>query len=280
MGSEWLAVIWGLGAAFTWGAGDFAGGVATQRSNVYSVIFISHLIGLGLVAGLAVLLAEPLPPVGDWAAGAIAGVGGSIGVAALYRGLARGPMGVVAPLAAIVTAAGPVVFGLLIEGIPAVQQLVGFGLALAGVWLISRTGDGGSIQVADLFLPVLAGLGFGVYLIFIDQASDTAVLWPLVAVRITSSILVLIVALLARQRPFEAARQLPLIAFLGLSDVTGNAFYALAAQSGRLDIAAVLSSLYPAATVLLAWSVLKERISRWQWVGIALALVAIVLIAS
>jgi drug/metabolite transporter (DMT)-like permease len=189
-------------------------------------------------------------------------------------------MGIVAPLAAVVTAAGPVVFGLFVEGVPAGQQLAGFGLALIGVWLISRTGDGGKIQIADLFLPVLAGLGFSLYLIFIDQASETAVLWPLVAVRVSSSIFVLIIALLARQQPFTAVRQLPLILLLGVSDVAGNALYALAAQLGRLDIAAVLGSLYPAATVLLAWSILRERLARWQWVGIVLVLVAILLIAS
>ncbi|MGD2039382.1 MAG: DMT family transporter [Anaerolineae bacterium] len=280
MGSEWLAVIFGLGAAFAWGAGDFTGGVATQRSNVYSVVFLSHLVGLALVAGLAVFLAEPIPPVADLVAGGIAGIGGSIGVAALYRGLARGPMGIVAPVAAIVTAAGPVIYGLVVEGVPAVQQMVGFGLALVAVWLISRTGDGGPVQATDLVLPVLAGLGFSVYLIFIDQASETTVLWPLVAVRVTSAIFIVIVGLLARQNPGAAAGQLPLIVLLGVSDVTGNALYALATQLGRLDIAAVLSSLYPAATVLLAWSILKERITRWQWLGIASALLAIVFIAS
>jgi len=279
MGNEWLAVVFGLGAAFAWGAGDFAGGVATQRSNVYSVVFISHLASLGLVAVLAALLAEPLPPARDLMAGGIAGTGGAIGLASLYRGLARGPMSIVAPVAAVVAAIGPVVLGLLVEGMPAGQQLAGFGLALAGVWLISRTADGGSIRASDLVLPVVAGLGFSLYLIFIDQASRTSVLWPLVAVRIASSFSILILALLVRQHPFAATRDLPLVVLLGVSDLAGNGLYALAAQLGRLDVAAILSSLYPAATVLLAWSILRERITRWQWVGIALALVAIGLIA-
>jgi drug/metabolite transporter (DMT)-like permease len=123
-------------------------------------------------------------------------------------------------------------------------------------------------------------LGFSVYLILIDQASETTVLWPLVAVRVTSTTFIVIVGLLARQNPGAAAGQLPLIVLLGVSDVAGNGLYALATQLGRLDIAAVISSLYPAATVLLAWSILKERIARWQWLGIASALLAIVLIAS
>ena len=279
MGNEWLTIILGLGAAFAWGAGDFAGGIATQRSNVYSVVFISHLAGLGLVSGLAVLVAEPVPPARALIAGGIAGIGGALGLASLYRGLARGPMSIVAPVAAVVAATGPVVLGLLVEGMPAGQQLAGFGLALAGVWLISRTADGGSIRASDLVLPVVAGLGFSLYLIFIDQASETSVLWPLVAVRIASSFSILILALLVRQHPFAAAGDLPLVVLLGVSDLAGNALYALAAQLGRLDVAAILSSLYPTATVLLAWSILRERITRWQWVGIALALVAIGLIA-
>jgi drug/metabolite transporter (DMT)-like permease len=279
MGNEWLAVVFGLGAAFAWGAGDFAGGIATQRSNVYSVVFISHLASLGLVAGLAALVAEPLPPIRDLIAGGIAGIAGAIGLASLYRGLARGPMSIVAPVAAVVTATGPVVLGLLVEGLPAGQQLVGFGLALAGVWLISRTADGGSIQASDLVLPAVAGVGFSLYLIFIDQASEVSVLWPLLAVRIASSSSILILALLVRQRPFAAKRDLPLVVLLGTSDLAGNGLYALATQLGRLDVAAILGSLYPAATVLLAWTILRERITRWQWVGMALALAAIILIA-
>jgi drug/metabolite transporter (DMT)-like permease len=280
VGSEWLTVVFGLGAALAWGSGDFAGGIATQRSHVYSVVFTSHLIGLGLAVGLALLLDEPIPPAWSLMAGGLAGIAGAIGVAALYRGLARGPMGIVAPVAAVVTAAGPVVLGSIVEGIAAGRQLLGFGLAFVGVWLISRTGDGGPFRVADLVLPVIAGVGFSLYLIFIDQASEAATLWPLVAVRIASLVFVLIVTLLARKQPFAAARHLPLIALVGFSDVTGNALYALAAQVGRLDVAAVLSSLYPAATVLLAWSVLRERVTCWQGVGIAIALVAILLLAS
>jgi len=105
------------------------------------------------------------------------------------------------------------------------------------------------------------------------------VLWPLLAVRIASSSSILILALLVRQRPFAAKRDLPLVVLLGTSDLAGNGLYALATQLGRLDVAAILGSLYPAATVLLAWTILRERITRWQWVGMALALAAIILIA-
>lgn len=280
MSSELLGVFFGLAAAASWGAGDFGGGLASRRSPAYVVVMASGTVGLLLLVGLALLLAEPLPLPADLAWGFAAGVAGAIGLVALYRGLAVGRMGVVAPVAAVVTASIPLVFGLLLEGVPAAKHLLGFGLALIAVWLISRTGDGTRVQVRELVLPLLAGLGFAFFLIAIGRVSETAVLWPLTAARFTSLGTVLVVAALAGQRHRVEARKLPLMALAGLFDTGGNAFYALAAQAGRLDTAAVLSSLYPAATVLLARFLLKERITRTQWIGLIAALLAVMLIAS
>lgn len=280
MSSEFLGVFFGLAAAASWGAGDFGGGLASRRSPAYVVVMASGTVGLLLLVGLALLLAEPLPLPADLAWGFSAGVAGAIGLVALYRGLAGGRMGVVAPVAAVVTASIPLVFGLLLEGVPAAQHLLGFGLALVAVWLISRTGDGARVQVRELVLPLLAGLGFAFFLVAIGRVSETAVLWPLAAARFTSLGTVLVVAALAGQRQRVEARTLPLMALAGLFDTGGNAFYALAAQAGRLDTAAVLSSLYPAATVLLARFLLKEQMTRMQWIGLIAALLAVMLIAS
>jgi len=275
-----LGIAFGLAAASSWGTGDFCGGLASKRTHVYGVVLLSQLVGLGLLVALAFLLAEPVPGLPDMIWGGIAGVAGTVGLAALYRGLATGPMGVVAPIAAVVSVILPLFFGLFLEGVPAWSQLVGFGLALCAVWLITRPRHGERIQARHLALPVLAGLGFGVFLILIDHVSAAAVLWPLASAR-AASVLVLAIALLVASQPVAQARsQIPLIVLAGLFDTGGNAFYAVAARAGRLDIAAVLGALYPAMTVVLARLILKERLSRQQGLGLAMALLAVMLIAS
>lgn len=277
--SESLAVLYGLASAASWGAGDFSGGFAAKRSNVYSVVIISQLVGAICLGGLALLFSEPFSPLNDLLYGSGAGIAGVIGLVALYRGLAGGHMGVVAPVAAVITAIVPVVVGVFIDGLPGLQQMVGFGLALAAIWLLSRGNSEAHIRLQDLGLPIVAGLGFGMFLILIDRVGEGAVFWPLVAARIASITLLFIFVLLTQQAEIPHVRQLPIIAVAGLFDSGGNAFFALATQLDRLDISSVLASLYPASTVILAWFILNERLMRWQWVGVAAALIAVVLIA-
>lgn len=280
IGSELLSALFGLASAASWGAGDFSGGVAAKRSPAYAVSFTIQFIGLLLVAVLALALGEPVPTTSDLVWGGVAGVGGAIGGVALYLGLAGGRMGVVAPVSAVVSAAIPVLIGLLLEGFPAGQQLLGFGLAFVAVWLVSRTGDGNGIQPRELILPLAAGLGFGIFLTLMERASTTAVLWPLAAARFASSCVLFLVVLFTRSLSKLSLGQLPLMVLAGTLDTGGMAFYALATQLGRLDTAAVLSSLYPAVTVLLARFLLAEHLTRRQWLGVVAALVAVVLIAS
>jgi drug/metabolite transporter (DMT)-like permease len=275
-----LGIAFGLAAASSWGTGDFCGGLASKRTHVYGVVLLSQLVGLGLLVALALLLSEPVPGLPDMLWGGIAGVAGTVGLAALYRGLATGPMGVVAPTAAVVSVILPLFFGLFLEGIPAWSKLLGFGLALCAVWLITRPRHGERIQARHLALPVLAGFGFGVFLILIDHVSAAAVLWPLASARAASVLVLLLALLLMRQPIAPAPSPIPLIVLAGLFDTGGNAFYALAARAGRLDIAAVLGALYPAMTVVLARFILKERLSRQQGLGLAVALLAVMLIAS
>jgi drug/metabolite transporter (DMT)-like permease len=280
LGIELTAVFYGLAAAASWGAGDFSGGVATKRSHVYLVVLLSHIVGLAGLLLLILLFGESFPTWRDLFIGALAGIAGAVGVLALYTGLAQGRMGVVAPLTAVITAIVPVLFGLFLEGLPQLHQLFGFVVALLAVWLISSdNGDAPArLRWADLRLPIVAGLGFGLFFIFIDQVSDNAILWPLVGAR-AASILLMALLVLWRGRGERPSRtQLGWIALAGVFDVGGNTFFALATSLGRLDVASVLSSLYPVTTVLLARFILNEHLARRQGIGVAAALVAVLLI--
>jgi drug/metabolite transporter (DMT)-like permease len=277
---ELSAVVFGLVSALSWGAGDFTGGLASKRSNVYSVVIISQVAGALLLLAMAILFREPFPELKDLMLGAAAGVGGAIGLVAFYRGLALGRMGVVAPVAAVVTAALPVTFGILLEGLPDGGALPGFALAFLAVWLVSSTGKEEHIRLSDMGPSLTAGVFFGLFFILIDQVSTGAVFWPLVAARAASLSFLLVIACLRGQSAPPQAGQLPIIVLAGLLDAGGNVFYALAAQAGRLDIAAMLAALYPAATVLLARLVLKERLAPQQWAGLVAALIAVIMITS
>jgi drug/metabolite transporter (DMT)-like permease len=246
---------------------------------VYSVVIVSQLIGAVFLVALALILGESVSSPDNLALGGIAGIVAVTGLLALYTGFASGRIGVVAPIAAVVAAIMPIVAGLLTEGLPSVSQLAGFGLGLVAVWLISSSGDGGSIRAHELGLATVAGLGFGLFFILIDRVSESAVLWPLVAARSASVCFLVIFAAARRQLETPARSQLPIIALAGLFDTGGTAFFVLSARLGRLDVAAVLSSLYPAMTVLLAWVILKEQLMPRQWLGVMAALAALVFIA-
>ena len=276
-GSDLTPALFGLASAACWGAADFSGGLASKRANVYGVIIVSQFVGITLLIGSALALSEGLPPADHLGWGCLAGVFGAVGLLALYRALASGRMGVAAPVSGILTAAIPVIAGAFVEGWPDAFRVIGFALALIAVWLVSQTDDA-AFAPRDLGLPLLAGLGFGFFLVFIHRASDVSVLWPLVAARGSSLGMMLAVTALSRQRWPPGREQLLPVVLAGVLDAGGNAFYVLASQVGRLDVAAVLSSLYPASTVWLARIVLKERLTKTQSVGIVSALAAIVLI--
>ena len=278
-GGEAAAVVFGLASALTWGAGDFSGGLATKRASVFGVMAIGHAVGLLLLVVLALLWGEPLPPAADLGWGLAAGIAGALGVAALYRALAIGQMGMVAPLSAVLTAALPALFGAITEGMPGARALAGFGLARLAIWLIAGTGAARGAR-DGLGLAVLAGCGFGLFFILAHRAGTTAVFWPLVAARVGSFGLVLPLALSRRPLLAPDRRLLVPVLLSGMLDVAGNAFFVLAGQAGRLDVAAILSSLYPASTVLLAALLLGERVLRVQLIGIVAALAAIALIAG
>ncbi len=272
-----LSALYGLISALTWGAGDFSGGIATKRSSPYGVVIVAHAVSLLLLLGLALGLGEPIPPLGAWALGGLAGVCGGAGLTLLYRALASGQMSVAAPVSALVAAALPVLVGSLTDGLVGGLTLAGFGLALLAVWLISG-GAEANFRWEGFAMPVVAGIMFGAFFALIGFASGVSVLWALVAVRVVSISSLLLFSLLTRQKWIPARESLFPILASSVLDTAGNVFYALSARTGRMDVAAVLGSLYPASTVILARFVLKEKISRMQTAGIAFALTAIALI--
>jgi len=279
VGPPLATVSFGLAAAASWGAGDFTGGVSARRTDVYTVGLVSQAAGVVSLAALAAARAEPFPPASALGWGAVSGVFGALGVAALYRALAVGRMGIAAPVTAVLAAALPVCFAALSQGLPSPLQFTGFGLALGGIWLISRPeGAGGSPE--RLGLPLLAGVGFGGFLICIGQVQAPAVFWPLAAAKVASLLSMFASARGAGRLRLSQLSLLQPAALAGVLDAGGNAFFVLARQGGRLDVASILASLYPAATVLLARLILGERVSRTQAVGIAAALAAIPLIAT
>ncbi|MBX3066690.1 MAG: EamA family transporter [Anaerolineae bacterium] len=281
--SDFLPQLYGLLSAATWGAGDFSGGIASKRSNTYGVVIVSQAIGLIMLIVGALLLGEPIPSARSLLIGGIGGILGAGGLLALYRGLATGRMGMVAPISAVVGVLIPMIIGTLTQGVAEPLQLVGFALSLLAVWLVSKP-EGGTLTLRDLTLPVIAGVGFGTFFVVINQATLAAsidqvvVLWPLAAARMASISLLLVLVTLIKQQWRPAAGSLGVIAAAGILDALGNAFYALAAHMGRLDEASVLSSLYPAMTVLLAWLLLKERLGRQQMVGLFITIISIIFI--
>ncbi|MEQ8672644.1 MAG: DMT family transporter [Aggregatilineales bacterium] len=279
MPAEVAAIVLSLISAAFWGAGDFTGGLTTKQSDVFGVVIVAHFAGFVLLVGLALFSGEAIPPTDDLLWSAAAGIAGVIGLAAFYRGLSLGNMGLIAPITAVLATSIPVVFTIFTDGLPDALKVLGFMLALIGVWFVSR-GDGlAVISRRGLQLAIIGALGFGGFFILIDQAETTSVVWKLIAARGGSTLFMIALALMLKRRWLPDKKYVPAMVMVGLLDLGGNAFFVLAEQQGRLDVAAVLSSLYPAVTILLARILLQERLSPHQLFGIAAALVAIMLIA-
>ena len=274
-GGGTAGVLSGLGAAASWGAGDYAGGLATRRASVWRVVLVSQAVGVVLTVVLALALRESLPARRDLLWGVGAGLSGALGIVGLYSALAAGQMGVAAPITAVVGAVLPVLVGVATEGLPGPLAFAGVALALPGIVLLSR--PHGRASPRALGLALLSGVGFGGFFVMVDVASRESIAWPLLAARVATLGAVALVALARR----EARGPTPwgLAALAGAGDTAGNAFFALATVLGRLDAAAVLASLYPAFTVVLARVLLKEHLTRGQVAGMALTLAAIGLIA-
>jgi drug/metabolite transporter (DMT)-like permease len=277
--ADLAAAALGLAAAASWGGGDFSGGVSARQTSVLSVAPFSRLSGIATQIALALAFKEAAPSGASLWWAAAAGVAGTVGLTALYRSLAVGKMGVNSPFTAVLAASCPVVVAAVSEGRPPAVRIAGFTLALAGVWCLSLPA-GRMQRPAGLDLAAVAGLGFGGFYVLISQVRGPSVFWPLAVA--TGTALVIMTGFAAvRRQPVCPPREVRGIALLaGVLDAVGNACFVLAAHAGRLDVAAVLGSLYPAFTVLLARVVLDERLTRTQTAGLLAAIAALPLIAG
>jgi drug/metabolite transporter (DMT)-like permease len=265
-----------LAAGLCWGTSDFSGGFASRRSDAFLVTLLSHAGGFVLMLTLALATGADFPSRSSQLWAAAAGLSGGAALIIFYRALSQG-MGLTAPVAAVIGAAIPAAFTMITQGLPGALAIAGFLLAGLGIWMISR--PDGSDDSRGVLTAVLAGVGFSGFFICISRTGDSSVLWSSVFSRVASLLFVGVIVLVRRRRAPLRRSDAAVALFAGCLDVTGTALFIRAAQSGRLDSVVVLSSLYPALTVLLARIFLKEQFTRLKTVGIVAALAAVPLIA-
>ncbi len=275
---QFATAAYGMAAVLAWGTSDFLGGYATRRANAFLFTTVVNIGGLLLVGTLAVATHAPLPS-GRSAAWMLAGgISGGAALAIFYRALSSGRMGLTAPVAAVLSAAIPAVFSMYREGLPGSVPLLGFVLAAIGLWLITRTEAGSTPD--GIGFAVLAGIGFASFYLCVRQAGDASPVWIASLTRTGGLIITgLIVLLLGKFRDITPAG-VRWGLLTGCIDSVGTIFFVRAIQTGRLDEAVVISSLYPAVTVLLARLFLKEHFTRWRLVGLLAALAAVPMIAG
>jgi drug/metabolite transporter (DMT)-like permease len=276
-----LAVVaLGILASAGWGVSDFGGGLASRSAPVLGVLLgsqiASFLVGLPVLA----LISEPAMRPEDVALSVVGGLLGSTGLALLYRGLSAGRMGIVAPVAAVLTATIPVVFGFLTEGIPSPLAVVGIGAAGLSVVLVSRSTDEQHVGPSGLGYAVGAGTLFGLFTVTVSGLDDALVLSPLLVIRIASVACITVLVVATRQQWRVPRRLWPAVAGVGLFDMSATAAYLIAISIGPLSIASILSSLYPVVTTILAVLVLRERVTPAHAAGIAAAGLAVAFIAG
>jgi len=273
-----LGILMAFISALVWGSADFTGGMATRRRDQYQVLVLSALSGLGILIIAALIFRESFPSWNGVLWAALAGLTGLVGIAALYKGLSIGESAVVAPTSAVIGAGLPVAFGFLTQGLPDPIRLVGFVLAFAGIWIVSQTStEKTGEHRKGFFLAIIGGLGFAGFMICMSRVDSAKVFTPLIVARLIV-VLGSCFMLGLNKTSFPAVRGNWISVLAGVLDAGGNIFFMLAKHLTRLDTAVVLSSLYPAATVILTGLILKERISLKQWGGVIVCLAAIILI--
>lgn len=277
--AEYLPAAYSLTAMGVWGVSDFIGGVGARRVNAFLFTAIVHVAGMSLMAAVALLGGALFPGHGSAIWALLAGSVGGISLALFYRALATGKMGLTAPVAAVLGAGIPTIVTAFREGMPGARHLLGFVLAVIGVWLISRAeNDAGRPE--GLGLALIAGCGFAGFYLCIHQAGSGSALWIAVISRFASLVVTLVFVLAGRNIRSVPTAVLAIAMLAGCLDITGSAVFVRAQQTGRLDAAVVLSSLYPAITVLLARLFLHEHFSRARTVGMLAALAAVPMIAG
>ncbi|MCB2223526.1 MAG: DMT family transporter [Actinobacteria bacterium] len=275
-----MAVLLALAAAAFSGSGDFLGGLASRRGRVMGVVLVNHLAGAVVVLAAAPLVGGSLDAGALWW-GSVAGLSGAGGVVALYGGFTRSSMAVVSPIAAVGAAVWPVLFDLARGRDPGPVVLLGVVAGITAIWTLSSTGRlGGAAHVREgVLFGMLAGLGFGTLLIFLSLGSGEGI-WALVPARVSGSLVMAAVVAATRTALPRGRESLAPSIGAGVLVTIGNSLFVLAAARGSLAVVSVLAAMFPAATVVLAWLVLGERLTRRHQAGLALALVAVGLVAG
>jgi drug/metabolite transporter (DMT)-like permease len=276
-----MSVLLAIGSALTFGVADFLGGMASRRVATWSVVIGSQFFGL-----LLLVVVLPVLPAADYGAsdlawGAAGGIAGALALTQFFRGLSLGNMSVVAPIAAVITGAVPVAAGVALGERPSPLAWLGIALALPAIALISRElADSTTKTPPDVLLSAaLAGLGFGVFFVFLDRTGEAAGIQPLIAARATSVSLLGVVGLASGRLERVRGGLLGVVALSGVLDMTANVLFLYAVREGLLALGAVISAMYPASTLVLARAVLDERLRPVQLVGLGLAAVAVSLVA-
>lgn len=276
-----MAALLAFASALTFGASDFAGGLAARRGPVLGVSLLAQAAGF-LVLGPAMLLLPGVFSGEALLAGAVAGIAGASGLVLYLRALAIGPMGVASPLAGVTGASLPVALGLLTGERPSTLAMIGIGVGLGAVVLATGT----ELRAATArvvgrgpALALLGGVGFGIFFVGLDASPAASGLWPLVGARVSSLVLLTFALGLRRGRLPSAHDAIWLAVATGVLDMVANGLFLAATRSGLLSLAALISSLYPVVVAALAHGLLRERLDRLQWVGVAACLGAVGLIA-
>jgi drug/metabolite transporter (DMT)-like permease len=305
MSSSGAAAGFGLLSASSWGGSDFVGGLGARRAPALLVVISGHTFTLIVLLAVCLSMRIAVPGWTPFLYSAIGGLEGALALALFYRALAMGAMGLTAALCGLLTALIPVLFSMIHEGLPTPLEAAGLVLGLCAIWLITRTpsanegltGDQASsgdtlnssrgdrlmsASRAPLLMGALAGVGFGCQLILLKMAGTVSIVWIMVYVRAAGVLGLLVVLLVVfRKGPPQGIRAgyLGIGILAGSLDTAGNFFYILASRLGRLNVAAMVCSLYPGGTILLAMLILGEKPSRGQVAGIGLALAAVVLLS-
>lgn len=277
-----VALLLSLVAALGYGVSDFVGGLAARRVAVLRVVVASYPVGMIGMAVIAPFAGGTLTSTA-LVFGILSGLVGGAAILCYYAALAAGPMSVVAPLTAVLVAGIPLIFGLLQGEHLSVIALIGAGVAIVAILLVSKQKvdhNAARFTPKVALLTVASGAAFGVFFILLDQVGHDSGMWPLLVSRTTSTILMLVAALFAKQLRPPTGVPLRLALTAGLLDVVANAAFLYALRAGMLSIVSVLTSLYPASTVLLARLILGERTGWPQRIGLVLAATAIVMISA
>jgi drug/metabolite transporter (DMT)-like permease len=288
--SSLAVIVLGLTSSIVWGISDFIGGITSRRAPLLGVLLVSQVIGLAIAFPVALARSEPglVPPDVGWSV--LSGVVGAVGVGCLYRGLAVGRMGVVAPITGVLVAVIPSVAGMVLDGLPSAAVVIGIVLAIGSVALVARVpgeaaDDEGRppdavVRSSGLAWGIAAGLLLGAFTVTFSRVTDGLVFGPLALMKAVEAAAFLGAIVLGRQA-WRVPRGLwPAVAVIGVLDMGATATYLAATQAGPLEVAGVLSGLYPVVTVILAAIVIRERVTGVHAVGIVGAGVAIALIAS